>query len=118
MRGNFHQFIERLAAEKLIDAVGKFIGGRAIDDGLRRSGENELFVRIGQRVMGDQRSDVAKFGGVRFQEFAPRGNGVKKIRDAERGARGQPGGLHIDELAVGEFDARAFGFSGVARFQQ
>jgi len=47
MRRDFDQFIERLAAEELIDAVGKFIGGRAIDDGLRRSGQDKLFVGIG-----------------------------------------------------------------------
>src|SRR5579859_2759556 len=34
-RRNFDEFIERLTAEKLVDAVGEFFRGRTIDNGLR-----------------------------------------------------------------------------------
>ncbi len=61
---NFDEFVERLAAEKLIDAVGEFFGGRAIDDRLGGRGEDELFVGIGEGVVRDERSDVAEFGRV------------------------------------------------------
>src|SRR5436309_14183610 len=39
--GDFDQFVERLAAEELIDAVGKFFRGRAVNDGLRGRSEDE-----------------------------------------------------------------------------
>src|SRR5581483_4347874 len=68
--------------------------------------------------VGDERSDVAELGGVRLEKLAACGNAIKEIGDADGGARGQPGRLDADELASGEFDAGAFGFGCVARFEQ
>ena len=48
---------------------------------------------MGERVVRHQRSDVAEFRGFRFQEFAPRGNAVKKIGDADRVPAGKPVGF-------------------------
>src|SRR5713226_150762 len=61
---------------------------------------------------------MAEFRCVGFQEFAPRRNGVEKIGDTESGASGQPRGLDADQFTVGKFDARAFGFRCVTRFEQ
>ena len=61
---NFDKFLERLPAKELIDAVGQFFRGRTVDDFLRRRGQNELLRGIRQRVVRDQRSDVAQFGRV------------------------------------------------------
>ena len=85
---------------------------------LRRRGEHELLARIGERVVRDQRGDVAELGGFGLQKFAARGNAVEKIGDADRRACGKACGLYADEFAAGEFDAGAFGFFGVARFEQ
>ena len=58
-RGDFHKFIERLFAKELVHAIGQPLDRRAIDDLLRRRGENELFAGIGERVVRDERGDVA-----------------------------------------------------------
>ena len=63
-RRDFDQLFHRLAAEELIDAVGEFFGRRTVDDFLRRRGQDELFIRIGKRVVRDERGDVAEFGRV------------------------------------------------------
>ena len=94
-----------MLAEELIDAIGEAFDGSAVDDLLRRRGENELFAGIGERVVRDERSDVAKLGGFGFQKFAARGNGVEKIGDADGCARGKARRLYVDEFAAGEFDA-------------
>ena len=107
--GNFDEFVERLLAEELVDAIGKPFDRGAIDDLLRRRGEHELFAGIGERVVGDQRGDVAEFGSFGLQEFATRGNAVEKIGDTDGGACRKARGFHADKFAAGEFDARAFG---------
>ena len=100
----------------MINAIGEPIGRRAIDDGLRRGGQDELLARIRERVVGDQRGDVAELGGVRLQEFAARRNGIEKVGDADRRTCGQARWFYPDEFAARELDARAFGVVGVARF--
>src|SRR5258708_32097751 len=51
--GDFDQFVERLLAEELIDALGKALDRRAVDNLLCGRGENELTAGIGERVVGD-----------------------------------------------------------------
>ena len=98
-RWNFDEFVERLLAEELVDAIGEAFDGRAVDDLLRRRRENELLAGIGERVVRDERSDVAKLGGFGFQKFAASRNGVEKIGDADRRTRRKAGGLYSDEFA-------------------
>ena len=86
-RRNFNQLFHRLVAKELVNAVGEFIGGRRVDDFLRWRGQHELLIRVGQRVVRDERSDVAEFSRVRLEKFLARGNAVKKIGDADGGAR-------------------------------
>ena len=77
-----------------------------------------MLVGIGQRVVRDERSDVAEFGRIRLEKFLARGNAVEKIRDADGRAGGQARRLHADKFSAGKFEARAFGFRFVARFKQ
>ncbi len=77
-----------------------------------------MLVGIRQRVVRDERRDVAEFGGVRFEEFFTRGNAVEKIGDTNRRANRQTRGLYVNQFSAGKFDARAFGFRFVARFEQ
>ena len=107
---NFCQFVKRLAAKDLIDAVGEFLNRRAVQNFLRRRFQEELFVGIRKRIVGHKRSDVAELGCVGFQELAPRGHAIEKIGHADGCSRGQAGGLHADKFSAGKFDARAFGF--------
>src|SRR5262249_10531919 len=86
--GNFYEFIESLPAKKLIDAIGKFFRGRAIDDLLRRRREDKLFCGIGKRIVRDERSNVPQLRSVRLQEFTPRGNTVKNVCNADGGSCG------------------------------
>ena len=58
---------------------------------------------IGQRVVRDERSDVAEFRRVRLEKFLARGNAVKKIGDADRRSRGQARRLHVYEFSAGKF---------------
>ena len=88
--------------------------GRAIHDFLRGRGKRELFGRIGQRVMGDQRRDVTEFGGVGLRNLRPRWDAVEKIGNAYGRARSKAGWFNTDEFASREFHACAFGFAGVA----
>src|SRR5262252_837284 len=116
--GNFNEFIERLSAEKLIDAIGEFFRGRAVNDGLRGRSEDELLVRIGQRVVCNQRSDVAEFGCVGLQKLAASRNGEKQIGHTNGRTCGKTSWFDADEFAVGEFDPRTFHLGGIARFEQ
>src|SRR2546430_444025 len=90
----------------------------ALCDRVRGCGEDKLLAGIGERVVGDQRGDVAQLGGFRFEEFAARGDGIKEIGDADGGSWGQSGGLDADELASGEFHAGAVGIFVGAGFEE
>src|SRR5712671_1309153 len=61
---NFDQLAKGLLAEELVDALSETLDRRAVDDLLRGRGEDELLAGVGERVVGDQRGDVAKLGGV------------------------------------------------------
>ena len=43
-----------MLAEELVDAIGKALDRRTVDDLLRRRCEDELFAGIGKRVVGDE----------------------------------------------------------------
>ena len=118
LRDHFDHFVERLPAEELVEALGRSFHRRRVHDLLRRRLEREMLVRMRQRVVRHQRSDVAELGGFRFQKLPPRRNAVEKIGDADRRAHRQARGLHADQLAAGKFDPRAVLFLGGARLQQ
>ena len=117
-RWNFDQLFQRLPSEELIHAVGQLFRGRTVNDFLCRRRENKLLRWIRQRVMRDQRSDVAQLRGVRLEKFPARGNTVKNVGDVDGRSRRKSRRFHSHEFSAGEFDARAFGFRFVARFQQ
>ena len=54
--------------------------------------------------MRDQRRDVRKLGGLRFQEFLPRWRIEKQVADGDRGSRRQPGFFDFEDLAAIDFD--------------
>src|SRR5258708_14626350 len=116
--GNLDQVFERLPSEELINAVGQLFRGRTVNNFLRRRREKELLAGIRQRVVRDQRSDVAQLRGVRLEKFSARGNAIKNVGDANRRSGGQSRRLYSNEFSAGKFYARAFGFRFVARFEQ
>ncbi len=116
--GDFHQLFERLPSEELIDAVGQLFRWRTVDNFLRRRDEDKLLRRIRQRVMCNQRSDVAQLCSIRLEKFSARRNTVENVGDADRRSCRQSRRLYVDQLPPREFDARAFGFRLVARLQQ
>src|SRR5207302_7922497 len=117
-RWNFDQLFQRLPSEELIHAVGQLFRGRTVNDLLRWSCENKLFAGIRERVVRDQRSDVAQLRGVRLEEFSARWDTIKNVGDADGRSHGQTRRPYINQLAPREFDARAFGFRFIARFEQ
>ena len=117
-RWNLDQFVERLPPEELIHTLGKFLHRRTIKNQLRRRLEHKMRFGMGQRVVRDERGDVAKFGRLGFQKFAPRRHAVKNVRDTNRSSRRQSGRLYSDEFAAGEFDPGSLIFLGRARFEQ
>ena len=117
-RWNFDQLIERLATKELVNAVGELFCGRTVDDLLRRRRENELFARIGQSVVRDERSDVAQFRRIRFQKFPPRGHAIKNVSNTDGGTQRHSRRLHADEFAACKLNARAFPSGFVACFEE
>ena len=115
---NFHQLFQCLPSEELIDAVGQLLRWRTVNDFLGRGRKNELFAGIRERVVRDQRSDVAQLRGVRLEEFSARWDTIKNVGDADGRSHGQTRRPYINQLAPREFDARAFGFRFIARFEQ
>src|SRR5260370_15067131 len=97
---------KRLPSEELMQAVGQLFRGRTVNDFLRWRGKNELLARIRQRVVRDQRSDVAQLGSVALEEFSPRADTIKNIGTADRRSRWQPRRLYVNQLASPEFNAR------------
>ncbi len=53
-----------------------------------------------------------------LRNFFLRGNTVEKIGDADGRSRRQTCRLDVDKFSAGKFEARAFGFRFVARFEQ
>src|SRR4029077_3101943 len=97
--------IERLASEDLVDTVGELFHWRAVENFLRRRFQQELRFGMSERVVRDERRDVAQLGGLRFQEFSSRWNAVENIRDTDRSARRQACGFHAEQFGTGELDA-------------
>ncbi len=114
--GHRQQLSERVLAEDLVDALRGARHRRRGDDGVRGRDQLEVFLRVGQRVVGHQGCDVGQLGGLCAEEFAP-GRGVEEeIRYGQRGSTGQGSVVHVENLAAGDFDAgsgvRRGGFSG------
>ena len=117
-RGNLHQLLQRLPSKELIHAGSRLFRWRAVDDLLRRRRQDELFAGIRQRIVRDQRCDVAELGCVGLQEFPARRHAIKNVGNADRRPRRQSRGLHAHKLSAGEFHSRALAFRFIARFQQ
>jgi len=115
---DFHQLPERLAAEYLVHPLLHAGHGGDVQQFGRSARQQEGLVRMGQAVMRDQRGDVRQFGGLGAQEFAARGDVIKKIAHGHHGAAAQRGLFAAQHLAAGDFDARAGGLFGRAGFQQ
>ena len=114
---NLHQLFERLPSENLVHPVRQFFHRRAIQDFLRGSLQQKLPVRMRQRVMRDQRSDMPQLGRFRFQEFPPRRHRVENIGHADRSPRRHTRRFHADQFAAGKLDPNAFVILGVPRLQ-
>ena len=65
----------------------------------------EVLLRMGKRVVGDQRGHVRQLCGFCAQEFAARGRVEEEIGDGDCGSARQGGVVHVENFAAGNFDA-------------
>jgi len=86
-RGNFDKLFQSLPSKELIHAVGQLFRWRTVDNFLRRRDEDKLLRRIRQRVMCNQRSDVAQLCSIRLEKFSARRNAIENVCHADRCSR-------------------------------
>src|SRR5947209_6692385 len=76
-----------------------------------------MLIRMRQRVVSDERSDVGKFGRFGFQEFLPRRRVKKEIAHRDRSAFGQTSLFDAENLAAVNLKHGSRGFSRGASFK-
>ena len=74
----------------------------------------KVLLRMDERVMGHKRRDMSQFRRFSAQKFAPGGSIEKQILNRDGGACGQGGVFDAENLAPGNFNARACGSIGFA----
>ena len=117
--GHGKQLGQRLFAKDLVDALGGARYGRRGDDGVRGREQLEVLLRMGQRVVRDQRRHVGQLSGFGAEEFAPRRSVEEEIGDGDRGSARQGGIVDVQNFAAGDLDARSRGLpSPVGGFQR
>ena len=105
--GHGQQLRQRVFAEDLVDALGGAADRRRGDEGVGGGEQLEVLLRMGQRIVRDQRGHVGQFGGFGAEKFAP-GRGVEEeIGDGDRGSARQGGVFHVVDFAAGNFEVRA-----------
>src|SRR5271166_3831958 len=67
----------------------------------------EMLVRMRQRVMRDQRSDMRKLGRLRPQKLLARGRIKEKVANRNRSSQRQPRFFHANELAAVDLEERS-----------
>ncbi len=85
-RADFHQFVEHLAAEDLIDALSQRADRGHVEQFGGTAGEFERLIGMRQAVMRNQRGDVREFGLLGAQELAPRGDVIEEVAHGDGGA--------------------------------
>jgi hypothetical protein len=105
--GYGQQLAEGFRAEDLVDALGRPATGGAWSKRMRGGEQLEVLFRMDEGVVGHQRGDVGQFGRLGAQKFAPCGGIEKEILNGDRGSGGQGGVFDAQDLAAGNFDARA-----------
>src|SRR5437868_9605135 len=76
-----------------------------------------MLVRMRQRVMRHQRSNMRKFSRFSSQEFLSRRNIEEEIANADCRARRSAGLFHLEQLAPCDLDASAGSVLRLSRFQ-
>ena len=105
--GDGEQLAERLLAEDLEDAFGGAGDGRRGEDGMAGGEKIELLLRMGQRVVRDQRGDVGQLSGFGAQKFAPRRRVEEEIGDGDGGAARQSCIFNAMDFAAGDLEMRS-----------
>ena len=100
---------QRLLAEDLVDALGGARNRRRRDDGVRRRDKLKVLLRMGQRVMRDQRGNMRQFGRFGAQKFAPRRSVEEQIGDGDRCSARQGRVFDAQNFSAGDLNARARG---------
>jgi hypothetical protein len=81
--GNGEQLVEHILAEDLIHALAVTGDGWRDQHRVRGGVEFEVFARVRQGIVRDQRSNVGELGGLRLQEFLASGGIEKKIANGD-----------------------------------
>ena len=104
-------------AEDLEEAVGGVGDSGSDEESLRGAVEFEVFRRVGEGVVGDQRGDVGELGLLGLEEFAAGGGVEEEIADGDGGAGGEAGVFDAEDVAAGDFDEGAGVIFGCAGFE-
>ena len=111
------QLLKGLASKHLVDALAMAGHGRRHQQGIGGGVQFEMLLRMRQRVMGYERCDVGKLGGLRSQKLFTRRRIKEEVANRDRGSQRQPGFFHADDLTAVNFENRTGGFFFRARFQ-
>ncbi len=77
----------------------------------------EVLLRMGQRIVCDQRRDVRQLGGLGAEKFAPGRSVEEQVRDGQRGSSGQGRVVDVKDLAARDLHSGSCGFVSGCRLQ-
>ena len=90
---------------------------RRHQQGIRRRVQFEMLLRMRQRIVGYQRSDVGQLSRLRSQKLLARRRIKEEIANRDRSSERQPRLFHADDLAAVNFEDRPGRFFFRASFQ-
>ena len=116
--GNGDEALKGFAAEYLEEALAGVEDRRCDEESLRGRVQLEVFLRVREGVVRDERGDVAELGGLATEEFAAGGGVEEEVADGDGGAGRQAGIFDAEDIAAGDLEAGAdfvVGGAGVER---
>src|SRR6266849_6195653 len=116
-RREWDQLIKCLASKHLVHALAMTGYWRRHEQGIRRRVQLEVLLRMRQRVVGYERSDVGQLGRFRSQKFLARRSIKEEIANRDRSSQREARFFHADDLAAVNFEDRPGGFLFSAGFQ-
>src|SRR5437899_6652330 len=115
--GDGNQLIQNLFSEDLVNALAAIGHRRRNQNCIGGRVQLEMLIGMRQGVMGDERSDVGKFGRFGFEKFLPRRRIKEKIAHRNRSAFGQASFFDAQNLAAVNLKHGSRGFSWSASLE-
>ena len=110
--GDCDQLVEHFFTKHLVDALAVSIHRRGDQHGIGGRMQFEVLVRMGERVMRDQRCDVGKFRGLGLQKFLASRSVEEKVTHGNRRTQGKSSFFHFENFASVNFDYGSGRFIG------